>query len=81
MSFLTCFWLFPQKEHLSRSPVSPTRATSDFVPLCCAPIRRHLAGPDTPDPERYPQLPGKSSAIGASGVAASQRRPSDGIMP
>jgi hypothetical protein len=23
----TCFWLFPQKEHFSRSPVSPTRAT------------------------------------------------------
>src|SRR3954447_9957396 len=27
MSFLTCFWLFPQKEHLSRSPPSPIRAT------------------------------------------------------
>src|SRR5690348_7806658 len=27
MSFLTCFWLFPQKEHLSKSPVSPTRGT------------------------------------------------------
>src|SRR5437660_50427 len=27
MSFLTCFWLFPQKEHLSRSPPSPMRAT------------------------------------------------------
>src|SRR5215469_5970199 len=26
ISFLTCFWLFPQKEHLSRSP-SPMRAT------------------------------------------------------
>src|SRR3954449_5598460 len=28
MSFLTCFWLFPQKEHLSRSPPSPMRAMS-----------------------------------------------------
>src|SRR6478752_10517712 len=28
MSFLTCFWLFPQKLHLSRSPPSPIRATS-----------------------------------------------------
>src|SRR5450631_2897534 len=27
MSFFTCFWLFPQKEHLSRSPPSPMRAT------------------------------------------------------
>jgi hypothetical protein len=29
MSFLTCFWLFPQKEHFSRSPVSPTRGTGE----------------------------------------------------
>ena len=28
MSFLTCFWLFPQNEHLSRSPPSPMRATA-----------------------------------------------------
>src|SRR4051794_25919614 len=27
MSFFTCFWLFPQNEHLSRSPPSPMRAT------------------------------------------------------
>src|SRR4051794_31310747 len=27
MSFLTCFWLLPQKEHFSRSPPSPMRAT------------------------------------------------------
>src|SRR3954454_6181102 len=27
MSFLTCFWLLPQKEHLSRSPPSPMRTT------------------------------------------------------
>src|SRR5207237_6052813 len=26
MSFLTCFWLFPQNEHFSRSPPSPMRA-------------------------------------------------------
>jgi len=25
MSFLTCFWVFPQKEHLSRSLASPIR--------------------------------------------------------
>src|SRR5215471_5667631 len=31
MSFLTCFWLFPQKEHFSRSPVSPTRATDALL--------------------------------------------------
>src|SRR4029077_10376520 len=28
MSFLTCFWLFPQNEHLSRSPPSPNLATT-----------------------------------------------------
>src|SRR5450759_5013232 len=27
MSFLTCFWLFPQNEHFSRSPPSPNLAT------------------------------------------------------
>src|SRR5438874_12413376 len=32
ISFLTCFWLFPQNEHLSRSPPSPMRATP-FVSL------------------------------------------------
>jgi hypothetical protein len=26
MSFFTCFWLFPQKEHFSKSPPSPMRA-------------------------------------------------------
>src|SRR5690349_12569030 len=26
MSFLTCFWLFPQNEHFSKSPPSPMRA-------------------------------------------------------
>src|SRR5271165_3389291 len=32
MSFLTCFWLFPQNEHFSRSPPSPMRATR-LLPL------------------------------------------------
>src|SRR5262245_57930090 len=27
INFLTCFWLFPQKEHFSRSPPSPNFAT------------------------------------------------------
>lgn len=31
MSFLTCFWLFPQNEHFNRSPPSPMRAIS-WVP-------------------------------------------------
>src|SRR4029077_7618338 len=26
ISFLTCFWLFPQNEHFRRSPPSPMRA-------------------------------------------------------
>src|ERR1700742_223548 len=28
ISFLTCFWLFPQNEHFSRSPPSPNFATT-----------------------------------------------------
>src|SRR4051794_14008596 len=32
MSFLTCFWLFPQNEHFSRSPPSPMRATRQVLP-------------------------------------------------
>src|SRR4029077_12265729 len=33
MSFLTCFWLLPQKEHFSRSPPSPMRATGGHPPI------------------------------------------------
>src|ERR1044071_4366497 len=33
MSFLTCFWDFPQKEHFSRSPPSPIRATYVLLEL------------------------------------------------
>src|SRR5436190_11751369 len=33
ISFLTCFWLLPQNEHLSSSPVSPNLATS-MLPFC-----------------------------------------------
>src|SRR5215470_7093903 len=34
MSFLTCFCDFPQKEHFSRSPPSPMRATYASSPSC-----------------------------------------------
>src|SRR3954452_14698471 len=34
MSFLTCFWLLPQKEHFSRSPPSPMRATTFLLIHC-----------------------------------------------
>jgi hypothetical protein len=36
MSFLTCFWDLPQKEHFSRSPPSPNFGTRTplFVYLC-----------------------------------------------
>ena len=52
MSFFTCFWLFPQNEHLSRSPPSPMRATRCFPfawetpgsALLVPHIRRYLAG-------------------------------------
>src|ERR1700733_11642955 len=32
INFLTCFWLFPQKEHFSRSPPSPNFATTRSSP-------------------------------------------------
>src|SRR5687768_5930059 len=41
MSFLTCFCDFPQKEHFSRSPPSPIRAT--YVSPCAH--RPTLTGP------------------------------------
>src|SRR6185312_793061 len=33
MSFLTCFWDFPQNEHFSRSAPSPIRVTVDLLPV------------------------------------------------
>src|SRR5215469_7990229 len=51
MSFLTCFWLFPQNEHFSKSPPSPMRATQ-LLPLpvirCGRPAYPEMAsGPPT----------------------------------
>src|SRR5437667_12553743 len=40
MSFFTCFCDFPQKEHFSRSPPSPIRATY-VLPACGGPIWAH----------------------------------------
>src|SRR5258706_15048177 len=34
INFLTCFWLFPQKEHFSRSPPSPNFATTRSPSQC-----------------------------------------------
>src|SRR5205085_5898619 len=58
MSFLTCFWDFPQNEHFSRSPPSPIRATY-VLPACDGPAWAHR--PDRSRPEdrlaasrRYP---------------------------
>src|SRR5438067_3138553 len=56
ISFFTCFWLFPQKEHFSRSPPSPNLATDpppDPIPAASAhpggrghrgelPVRQHF---------------------------------------
>src|SRR5689334_23634825 len=61
MSFLTCFWLFPQKEHLSRSPVSPTRGTGDSSPRWHR-FDGRLGFQRRPGVERYPQTSRKSAA-------------------
>src|SRR5262245_31278975 len=50
MSFLTCFCDFPQKEHFSRSPPSPMRATYASSPSC-PPTARPPSGVRWP---RYP---------------------------
>src|SRR5689334_24464276 len=44
MSFLTCFWDFPQKEHFSRSPPSPIRATYVLLELIVRHCRRLIRG-------------------------------------
>src|ERR1700733_959618 len=62
ISFLTCFWLFPQKEHLSRSPVSPTRGTCESFPVHF-PVGP-LNGRAVPA-ERYPQTSWFGRAIAA----------------
>src|SRR5699024_6027567 len=67
MSFLTCFWLLPQNEHLSRSPPSPMRAmiaSSTFLdrPACAGPVGSH----------------GGRTSARAPSAAALPRRNSDG---
>src|SRR6266545_980700 len=54
MSFLTCFWLLPQNEHLSRSPPSPMRATRCFSFACPA------RGPRVPVLDGTPSAPGRA---------------------
>src|SRR5688500_5422132 len=73
MSFLTCFWLFPQKEHFRRSPLSPIRATS------CPPPQ---TGPREVGPCVRVVLPcpcrravPRGSPPGASGRGSGARRP------
>src|SRR6059058_4658554 len=60
MSFLTCFWLFPQNEHFSRSPPSPMRATQ-LLP-CLGPPRQprghhQRTSPPSVHPVLDPTLP------------------------
>src|SRR3974390_12466 len=51
MSFLTCFWLFPQNEHFSRSPPSPMRATQLLL---------YMGPPRRPGREGRPPPAGRS---------------------
>src|SRR6476659_9393558 len=77
ISFFTCFWLFPQNEHFSRSPPSPMRATRSFpfawVPPAfngawCFSHRRYLAVP----PEWVPL--GRTRSSGSRGTARVRHR-------
>src|SRR6478736_4675807 len=62
MSFFTCFCDFPQKEHFSRSPPSPIRATYGLLPswpdvvpgpVLTATPADHLHQPIATMPRRY----------------------------
>src|SRR5665811_787326 len=80
MSFLTCFWLFPQKEHLSRSAPSPIRATvipsveSDSLPA----RRRQAARAIVRAPPLHTTPGPMSAANGPIGVSPSSFTPLPG---
>src|SRR5690349_8219732 len=57
MSFLTCFWLFPQNEHFSRSPLSPMRATRRPPNLCVGRCPRGCTCSGGSTVRRYPPDP------------------------
>src|SRR5215469_7875654 len=46
ISFLTCFCVFPQKLHLTRSPPSPNLATRLLLPVRPNSVRLDLCGAD-----------------------------------
>src|SRR6478752_1296231 len=74
MSFLTCFWLFPQKEHLSRSPPSPIRATGGHPPT-----QGVAAGPTSYElPRRYPVPPPVGGTDTNSGAGYAGKRSGQG---
>src|SRR4051794_8154872 len=56
ISFLTCFWLFPQNEHFSRSPPSPMRATGTTP-------HDRAGGPSWHPVSRGPLRPAVSTAV------------------
>src|SRR4051794_33154104 len=67
ISFLTCFWLFPQNEHLSRSPPSPMRATSS--PSSGGPGRGPIGSrgdPETIQRHRGSRVSGNLEGVGVS---------------
>src|SRR4051812_47051197 len=79
MSFLTCFWLFPQKEHFSRSPPSPIRATGGHPPVVelCA-VERSSVSSNLPD--GTPCRPRSGSGHEDGGVAG-QAQPATAGVP
>src|SRR5580765_1291385 len=74
MSFLTCFWLFPQKEHLSRSPPSPMRATGSISSSPGGPGRDERPGLTRPTVPR--RVHGRTpESRGSHAVALTAERP------
>src|SRR5690349_21803833 len=71
MSFLTCFWDFPQKEHFSRSPPSPIRATYVLLELIGRLAPKPGRGRNAPLPSH--RLPNRVTEAACSTLPAKGR--------
>src|SRR5262249_10260073 len=75
MSFLTCFWLFPQNEHLSKSPPSPTRATQQLLHAGAPQRPGHHPGSPTPSAASSTGTSARSRTVPSAGSPAKPQRP------
>src|SRR4051794_36406911 len=77
MSFFTCFCDLPQKEHFSRSPPSPIRATYGLLPSW----PDLMPGPVSPAPPRRRSAPaGRDHASTLPGAGPETDPPRGGVF-